>query len=71
MIKFIKILLVVIFGIIYIPLNLVLQKLQKWYQPMFKKDKVIYFAFAPFFWLLVLIVTLVSYPYEKIGESLH
>jgi hypothetical protein len=68
MIRLIATVLLVLIGIIYYPLNLVYLQIQKWYLPMWHKDKVIYFAFAPIYWLIVVIVTIISLPYEKISE---
>ena len=65
-----KILLVAI-GIIYYPLNSLFTITQKWYLPMWKKDKVIYFAFAPFYWILVIVTIIISFPYEKLDEFAH
>lgn len=38
---------------ISIPINKLFLITQKWYLPMWKKDKIIYFAFAPFYYLLI------------------
>lgn len=46
-------------------------KVQKWYLPMWKKDKVIYFAFAPFYWILVGLTFAFGYPCEKLGQLVH
>ncbi len=69
--KFIKFLIVGIFAVIYIPLNALLMWIQKWYLPMYAKDKVIYFAFAPIYWTYFVIVAIISFPYEKLTENLH
>lgn len=73
--KFIRIVIVVILGIIYIPLNSLLMLLQKWYFPMYQKDKIVYFAFAPFYWIYFAIVIIISIPYEMVtggtAEHIH
>ncbi|MEA3399104.1 MAG: hypothetical protein U9R00_01165 [Patescibacteria group bacterium] len=69
--KFILSLILVILGFIYYPLNLLYLKVQKWYLPMWKKDKIIYFAFAPFYWILVGLVTVISFPFEILSEMIH
>lgn len=73
--KLIRILLTVIFGVIYIPLNWGLMKLQAWHFPMYKKDKITFFAFAPFYWIYFGIVAIVSIPYEMLtggaAEHIH
>lgn len=66
--RFIATILVLIIGILYYPLNLLYMRVQKWYLPMWHKDKFIYFAFAPFYWILVGIVTIISIPYEALAE---
>jgi hypothetical protein len=66
--RIIATILMLVFGIIYFPLNLLYMATQKWYLPMWKKDKVIYFAFAPFYWLLFGIVFIISYPYEELSK---
>jgi hypothetical protein len=59
--------LTLILGIIYWPLNKFYLWVQKWYFGMKGKDDVVYWAFTPFYWILVVIVTIVSIPYEKIA----
>ena len=71
MIKAIKIFLVVLFAIIYIPLNELYLKAQKWQDKLFTQDKVMYYCFLPFYWILIIITTTISIPYEALGESLH
>jgi len=46
-------------------------KVQKWYLPMWKNDKVIYFAFAPFYWILVGLTFMIGYPCEQIPQYIH
>lgn len=69
--KIIATILLVAVGIIYYPLNSLYTIVQKWYLPMWKKDKIIYFAFAPFYWILVGITTIISIPYEKLSDWAH
>lgn len=64
-------LLLVVLGFIYYPLNLIYVRVKRWYLPMWKKDKVVYFAFAPFYWILVGLVTVISYPYELLMNIAH
>lgn len=71
MITFIKILLAVVFGAIYIPMNWFFMKLQKWYLPLEHTDKVLFFLVAPFYWIFVVINSIIGVPYEKIAESIH
>jgi hypothetical protein len=70
--KYIRIFLTVIFGAIYWPINILHTKVQKWYFSMKHKDKIIFYAFTPFYWILVFITFLVSLPYEFfIAVDLH
>ncbi len=69
--KYIKILLITVIGAIYIPLNMWMLQLQKWYLPLWTEDRVTYIAFAPVYWLYVLIVTVLSIPYEMLGQNVH
>ncbi len=71
MIRFIRFVLAVAFSILYIPLNSFLMILQKWYLPMWKKDRLIYILFAPFYWIYFGIVWIISYPYELVTMNLH
>jgi hypothetical protein len=66
--RFIATILVVLIGLIYYPLNLLYTTVQKWYLPMWHKDRFIYFAFAPFYWIIVALTTIVSIPYEAIAK---
>lgn len=67
----IKRLVTVVLGIFYIPLNALYVKLHTWYMSMKKKDKVIFFCFAPFYWIFVLIVSIISIPYEIISRGVE
>ncbi len=70
--KFIRILLTVVLGIVYIPINALNTRVQKWYFKMKHKDKVVYYAFTPFYWILVGITFIISVPYEfVIAMDLH
>jgi len=69
--KFIFSLILVLLNLINVPLNMLYIKVQKWYLPMWKKDKVIYFAFAPFYWILVGLTFAFGYPCEQLGKLVH
>jgi hypothetical protein len=69
--KYIRILFTVIFGVIYWPINIIHTKVQRWYFAEKKKDKVVWYLFTPFYWILVLITTIISVPYERIAKDLH
>jgi len=69
--RFILSFILVILNIINIPLNKLFLVTQKWYLPMWKKDKVIYFAFAPFYWILTALTFIFGYPTEKLATLIH
>ncbi len=69
--KYIKILLLIVFSIIYIPLNHFLVKIQGWYLPLYKTDRVLYFLVAPFYWIYASITLIVSIPYEAMTKNIH
>ena len=69
--KFIFAILLVVLNLVNVPLNMLYMKVQKWYLPMWKKDKVIYFAFAPFYWILVALTFIFGYPCEILGGLVH
>ena len=71
MITLLKILFAVVFGALYIPLNWIFIRLQRWYLPLYKTDRVLYFLVAPFYWIFVAINSIIGVPYEKIAESIH
>ncbi|MEI6660185.1 MAG: hypothetical protein WCK91_02060 [bacterium] len=66
--RYIATLLTLIIGVIYWPLNLFYLWVQKWYFQMREEDKVIYWLFAPFYWALVAIVSILSIPYEALTK---
>jgi hypothetical protein len=69
--KYIFALILVVLNIINIPLNKLFMITQAWYLPMWKKDKIIYFAFAPFYWILVVVTFIFGYPCEKLAQLVH
>lgn len=69
--KYIFAFILVTLNLINLPLNKLYMVVQKWYLPMWKKDKVIYFAFAPFYWILVALTFIIGYPCEKLANLVH
>jgi len=69
--KYLLILLIVILNLINVPLNIIFMKIQKWYLPMWKKDRIIYFAFAPFYWILFALTFIFGYPTEQLAKLVH
>lgn len=62
--KSIRILFSVILGPAYIYLNKLNSKVAKKYLALKKEDIVLFYAWAPFYWLFVFIVFIISMPYE-------
>lgn len=69
--KYFFALLLVILNLVNIPLNKLYMAVQKWYLPMWKKDKIIYIAFAPFYWILVILTFIFGYPCEILAKLVH
>lgn len=69
--KYLIALIVVILNLVNIPLNMLYVKVQKWYLPLWKKDKVLYFAFAPFYWILVVLTFIFGYPVEQLAKLIN
>jgi hypothetical protein len=69
--KIIRIVLTLVFGGIYWLFNTLYLKVQKWYFGMKAKDIIIWYAFTPFYWIIVAIVMVVSIPYEAVAKNLH
>ena len=62
--KYVHILLTVTLGPIYWLINTIHTKTQKWYFSMYKEDKIIWYLFTPFYWILVVITFIIAVPYE-------
>ncbi|HAE36872.1 MAG: hypothetical protein UR85_C0003G0047 [Candidatus Nomurabacteria bacterium GW2011_GWF2_35_66] len=70
--KFVRILLTIVFGVIYWPVNLLHTKVQKWYFAEKKRDIVVWYLFTPIYWIIVAITFIISVPYEfVIARDLH
>lgn len=69
--KYVIALIVVILNLVNVPLNMLYVKVQKWYLPLWHKDKILYVAFAPFYWILVGLTVLFGYPVELLVRLIH
>ena len=69
--KYIFSVILVLLNLVNIPLSMLYMKVQKWYLPMWQKDKIIYFAFAPFYWILVTLTFIFGWPCELLGRLVH
>jgi len=63
--------LVIVLHSISVPLTNVFLKTQKWYLPLWKTDKILYFAFAPFYWFLFLLTFLFGFLADKVGKNIE
>ncbi len=71
-VKIVRIILTLVVGVIYMPLNNFNTAVQKWYFRIKKEDKVVFYLFTPFYWILVFITFIVSVPYEfLIAMDIH
>ncbi len=61
----------VIFGVIYLPMNMLLMNLTKLIEPFKKQDKIVYTIFRILFFPLQVIVIIFSIPYEFVLENAH
>lgn len=69
--KYLLVLVLVILNIVNVPLNKLYMAVQKWYLPMWHKDKIIYIAFAPFYWILVGLTFIFGFPVEQLSKLVH
>ena len=68
--KYLAAVLLLLLSLINTPYQKLFMAVQKWYLPMWKKDKVIYFAFAPFYWIIVALAFILGWPCEKLGNMI-
>jgi hypothetical protein len=61
----------VVFGVLYLPMNMLLMNLTKLIEPFKKEDKIVYTIFRVLFFPLQVIVTIFSIPYEFVLENAH
>lgn len=66
--KYFAAFLLLLLSLINTPLQALFKVVQKWYLPMWKKDKIIYVTFAPFYWILVGLTFIFGYPCEVLGK---
>ena len=69
--KYIFAVLLVVLNILNIPMSILYLRVQKWYLPMRQKDMVTFIAFAPFYWIIVGVATIVGLPCEWLGKRVH
>ncbi len=71
-VKIVRIILTIVLGVVYIPINNLNIANQKMYFNMKKHDIVLYYLYTPFYWLLVAITFIISLPYDfLITEDIH
>lgn len=69
--KYIRILLTVAFGIIYLPVNNLYIIVQTWYLKIKKEDEITYYLFTPIYWVLFVVTIILSIPYQMVAKDLH
>jgi len=69
--KYVFAFIVVTLNLVNVPLNKLFMVTQKWYLPMREKDKFIFYAFAPFYWILVGLTFIFGYPVELLAKFIH
>lgn len=69
--KYIASILLLILNLINYPLSVLYMKVHAWYIPLWKTDKILYIAFAPFYWTLVALCFIVGQPCEFLGRLVH
>lgn len=69
--KLIKMLLAIIIGVVYIPLNLLILKVSELYQGKEKTDPIEYWLVRILIFPLWVVVAVLSAPYEMMVESAH
>jgi hypothetical protein len=57
--------------IFYYPLNTLFLYMQEHYRAWWKDDKVSYILATPLYYLLFLVVSLISFPLEFLGDRAH
>ena len=60
-----------ILNFINVPLKNGFKILKKWYLGMEKEDKIIWYAFAPFYWIVASLVYLIGYPAGKLDKIVN
>lgn len=60
-----------ILNFINIPLKDGHKKLKKWYLGIKNEDKILWYAFAPFYWIVSSLVYLIGYPAGKIDKIVN
>lgn len=60
-----------ILNFINIPLKEGFKKLKKWYLGIKEEDKILWFAFAPFYWIIAGLVYLIGLPAGKVEKIVN
>jgi len=69
--KYLIALILITLNLVNVPLNKLYMVVQKWYLPLWQKDKILYIAFAPFYWFLVALTFIFGYPVEQLAKLMH
>lgn len=68
--KYISYFLLAIFTSIKVSLDNLFSIVQKWYLPFKKEDEIIYYAFAPFYYLLVGLNLIFKWSCDKLAKGI-
>jgi len=60
-----------IFNFINIPLKEGFKKLKKWYLDVEKEDNILWFAFAPFYWIVAGLVYFIGLSSDKLEKIVN
>ncbi len=69
--KYIASILLILLNVINYPLGILYTKVHAWYIPLWKEDKILYIAFAPFYWILVVLCFIIGQPCEILKRFVH
>ncbi len=70
-VKIIKFIFVALLSVLYWPLNTLFLYMKKHYLKWEKEDRISFIIATPLYYFLFLIVVILSYPLETIGQGLH
>jgi ATP/ADP translocase len=65
--KFLISIILIVLNIFNIPLSILFMKAQGYYLPLWKEDKILYIALAPFYWFLFLLAFIIGHACETLS----
>ncbi len=64
-------LVLLILNFINIPLKDGFKKIKKWYLEIKNEDRVLWYAFSPFYWIIASLVYVIGFPADKIDKIVN